>query len=482
MNQVYVLSKSGKPLMPTKRFGRVKGLLKSGRAKIFQHKPFTVQLTYDSTEYTQPLTMGIDTGAKHIGVSIVRESGEPVFLGELETRTKEVTDNMEKRALHRHTRRRHRREKRKRRAAKAGTIFTEKEYLINGCEKVITCKMIKPGLVKFENKNRTDKWLTPTCTHLLNTHINFIKKLTSILPVTKVIVEYAKFDIHKLVTPCVRGNQYANGRMKGSTNTQEYVLCRDKHTCKACNRKTGKMHVHHVIWKTNGGADLPENLITLCEKCHSKVHSNQRFNLKVVELFEGVKKRFVHTTILNSVMPELYRWLVANFQEVEKAYGYETKDKRRAFNLEKNHWMDAYLIGIGTAEPSTIAIEPFKFKQFRRHNKANIKRQEDRKYYIGKSKVAVNRHRRAGQTFNSLTDLVEMKGRSILNQLTAKSATRPKRSTKPFGMGDVVRFENKTYTVKGFTGNYLGFIGDDKYNKLMRKSEIIVKNQGICCV
>ncbi|MFK5952371.1 MAG: RRXRR domain-containing protein [Desulfobacterium sp.] len=72
MYQVYVLSKSGKPLMPTKRFGKVKWLLKTEKAKIIQHKPFTIQLTYESTEFTQPLILGIDVGSNNIGVSVVK--------------------------------------------------------------------------------------------------------------------------------------------------------------------------------------------------------------------------------------------------------------------------------------------------------------------------------------------------------------------------------------------------------------------------
>lgn len=181
-------------------------------------------------------------------------------------------------------------------------------------------------------------------------------------------------------------------------------------------------------------------------------------------------------------MPKFYEWLETNFQIVSKVYGYQTKNKRREFDLPKNHWMDAYLVSIEDSKPAEIPIEHFQFKQFRRHNRANIKRQEDRKYYIGKKKVAVNRGKRDSQVFDSLIDLVEKEGEQILNQLTAKPATRPKRSQKPFGMGNVVKFENKFFTVKGFKGNYLGFIGEDKYNKPMGKSELIMKNQGICCI
>ena len=66
---VYVLSASGKPLMPTKRFGHVRRMLRSGRAKVVRRTPFTIQLTYEGTAYTQPVSLGVDAGSKHIGLS-----------------------------------------------------------------------------------------------------------------------------------------------------------------------------------------------------------------------------------------------------------------------------------------------------------------------------------------------------------------------------------------------------------------------------
>jgi len=485
--KVYVISKSGKPLMPTERFGKVRRLLKSGKAKVVHRKPFTIQLLYETTEIVQPLILGVDTGANDIGVVVTKEDGEPVFLGELETRTIEVAQNMKDRCEHRRARRRHRREKRKRRAKAAGTIFEKKKYHINGCEEAITCKLIKPGMVRFENRKRADKWLTPTCTHLLQTHINFIKKIAKILPIAIVNFEYAKFDLHKINNPDVKGKDYQNGRKKGYVNTAEYVLCRDKHSCQLCKVKSGKMRVHHVIWQSENGSDTPENLVTLCEKCHEKVHNNQKADKKIKGLFEGIKKKYVHATILNSVLPKLFQWLKSTFENVNKTYGYETKEKRWEYNLPKSHVVDAYLIAIGDNPPHDLtSCESFLFKQFRRHNRANIKRQEDRKYYIGKKKVAVNRNKRTGQTFDSLKDLVTKcaEHETVLNLLTVKPATRPKRSTKPFGMGDVVKFRGGIHIVKGFTGNYLGFVdaADGKYNKNIKEAELVIKNQGIVCI
>ena len=44
---VYVLDKDGKPLMPTERHGKVRHMLKDGRAKVVKQTPFTIQLTYE---------------------------------------------------------------------------------------------------------------------------------------------------------------------------------------------------------------------------------------------------------------------------------------------------------------------------------------------------------------------------------------------------------------------------------------------------
>lgn len=48
MYVVYVLSKTGKTLMPTKRFRKVRLLLKNKLAKVVQRNPFTIQLLYDT--------------------------------------------------------------------------------------------------------------------------------------------------------------------------------------------------------------------------------------------------------------------------------------------------------------------------------------------------------------------------------------------------------------------------------------------------
>lgn len=47
--------------------------------------------------------------------------------------------------------------------------------------------------------------------------------------------------------------------------------------CRSCGAKT-QLHIHHRIPLSKGGTNKLENLIPLCEKCHSKAHSNRDLN------------------------------------------------------------------------------------------------------------------------------------------------------------------------------------------------------------
>lgn len=61
---VYVLNIDGQPLMPTERHGKVRRLLKNQQAKVIKRCPFTIQLLYETSNNTQTVTLGVDTGYK----------------------------------------------------------------------------------------------------------------------------------------------------------------------------------------------------------------------------------------------------------------------------------------------------------------------------------------------------------------------------------------------------------------------------------
>lgn len=58
------------------------------------------------------------------------------------------------------------------------------------------------------------------------------------------------------------------------------ILERDNHTCQLCGSKE-HLHIHHTIYKKGNKAWEYSNsvLITLCEECHKKVHSDMHHEL-----------------------------------------------------------------------------------------------------------------------------------------------------------------------------------------------------------
>jgi hypothetical protein len=83
---VYVLNKNGNPLMPTKRRGKARHLLKDGMAKAAKLEPSAIQLLYDSAEYAQSISLGVGAGSKTIGISANAEK-EELYCAEAELRT-----------------------------------------------------------------------------------------------------------------------------------------------------------------------------------------------------------------------------------------------------------------------------------------------------------------------------------------------------------------------------------------------------------
>lgn len=57
---------------------------------------------------------------------------------------------------------------------------------------------------------------------------------------------------------------------------------RDGYKCRHCSNRAG-LHPHHVLYKSHGGQDVLNNLLTLCNSCHIEGVHGGRLVLEVVE-------------------------------------------------------------------------------------------------------------------------------------------------------------------------------------------------------
>ena len=305
---VYVLDKDGKPLMPTRRFGKVKHLLKEGLAKVARRDVFTIQLLYEpKTHFVQDVTLGCDTGYTHIGISASTEqrelySEETVINNKMTELLKTRSDN-----------RRHRRSRKCR------------------CRKA-----------RYSNRKKGEGWLAPSVAHRRDTHFNRIKFVSSILPIKSFKIEAASFDIQKIKNPDIEGVEYQQGDCYGYENKRQFVLARDNYTCQCCKRKfaPNELHVHHIIYKSKGGTDVVTNLTTVCAPCHKDIHAGKKTL--------GVKKTasFKEAAGVSAMKNSLIKMLKEEFPDktVDITYGYITKKDRQKYNIPKTHYLDAFAI------------------------------------------------------------------------------------------------------------------------------------------
>jgi hypothetical protein len=196
---------------------------------------------------------------------------------------------------------------------------------------------------RFDNRRRPDGWLPPSVEQRVRTHESAIKLVTRLLPVTKIIVEVAAFDIQKINNPDIEGSDYQNGAQKGYENVKAYVRERDNCTCQCCRGRTKdkRLEVHHLVHRRDGGSNRPENLITLCKTCHDKYHAGE---IKLTDV--KPKAGFRGAAFMTSTRWVLVNRLKAEYgdDKVSATYGYITKCDREDAGLEKTHYVDARCI------------------------------------------------------------------------------------------------------------------------------------------
>ncbi len=406
MENVFVLSKSGQPLMPTKRFGKVRRMLKDGRAKVVGHEPFTIQLQYETDEYVQSVTLGIDAGYESIGYSAVTTKEELVG-GEIKM-LKGMSERLTERARYRRIRR------------------GRKRY--------------RPARFDFRKKDKKG-WLAPSIQHKLDTHKNFINKIKGILPISKTIIEVANFDIQAIKDPNIEGVGYQQGEQMGFWNLREYILHRDGHKCQNpdCRNKAQSpiLQVHHLGFWKNDRSDRPSNLITLCTKCHTtKDHQPNGF----LYGWQPKLKSFRPETFMSTV-----RWRLTEGEDTYVTYGYITKSARIAQGLDKSHHNDAFVIAGGEGQKRAT---PTHWEKLRRHNRS-LEKFYDAVYIDlrtgekAKGKELCSGRRTRNRNLNG-ENLRQYRARKL-----TKGQRRIRRQRYPLQPGDIVRYEDDKWRVKG---------------------------------
>ena len=353
---VYVLNKNNKPLMPTQRHGKVRKLLRDGRAVVVRRTPFTIKLLYDTTSFVQDVTLGIDAGSKTIGISATTVRKE-LFKSEVTLRN-DIVNLLSTRRETRRTRR---------------------------------SRNLRHRAARFDNRRKSEGWLAPSVRQKTDSHLRITDLVCSMIPISTIVIELAQFDTQKIKNPNISGEEYQQGEQLGFWNVREYVLWRDGHACQHCKGKSGDkvLNVHHLESRKTGG-NSPDNLITLCETCHKSYHKGE-IELKAKRRSNSLRD----AAFMNVMRWRVYEALKDAYKDksVRMTYGYITKSRRIANGIEKTHCADAYCIAGNMQAERTERI--YKGRFVARHSrslhmfttkKGGIRRSAVASHWIGKSR------------------------------------------------------------------------------------------------
>jgi len=353
---VFIQDIQGNALMPTRRFGKVRRMLKSGNAVVVCLEPFTIRLCYETTGYIQPCTLGIDPGAKHVGISVTTEKKELLKV-QVDLRTdikKRLDDKREYRNMRRY--------------------------------------LLRYRQARFNNRVSTKKegWIPPSLMSRNSAHLRILKFISKIVPFNCIRFEYCPFDTRKMRNPDVQGSDYQHSEKEDFDNTKSFVKHRDSFKCQVCHGKSGdtRLEVHHLTPVSKGGSNHPDNLATVCHKCHTEIHQD-KVKLKITK--KALQKKNVKllrdAAVMNVIKDILVKMIRQEFpdREFHITYGYKTARLRREHNIDKSHCSDAYVIARNLeAEPTDTM---YYGRVFRRHNRQKFKANRIKHGILKKSKT-----------------------------------------------------------------------------------------------
>jgi N6-L-threonylcarbamoyladenine synthase len=224
--------------------------------------------------------------------------------------------------------------------------------------------------VRYSNRRREPGWLPPSIRSRILSTFKQVNNVCDILPVKDIRVEIGQFDVQAIMNPGISSKEYQEGPLKDFDSIQEYIKLRDKLTCHYQKYRpdipcSSKLETDHVIPRSKGGTDRPDNLVCSCSE-----HNRLKGNMSYKEFTGKSKPRikdFKEVPFMHVIKSHLVP-LLRELKPVTITYGYITRWRRNESGLEKSHINDA--ISITDIEPVEYIGNSYQIKQVRKKKRS----------------------------------------------------------------------------------------------------------------
>ena len=313
MQRVFVIDKNEEPLMPCHP-ARARKLLKTGRAVVFRHHPFTIILKDREGGAVQDIQFKVDPGAKTSGLALVADFKcglRCVWAAELTHRGWQIKDNL----LSRRQLRRSRRSRK--------TRYRQPRFL---------------------NRTRPKGWLPPSLKNRVDNIFTWLERLYHFAPITHLAMELVRFDTQKMQNAEISGIEYQQGELQGY-EIREYLLEKWNRTCAYCGATDVPLEIEHIVPKSRGGSNRVSNLTLACTPCNQKKGNQTAKEFGHPKVQAQAKQPLQDAAAVNATRWKLFASLEATDLPLEIGTGGRTKFNRTKQNYPKTHWLDAVCVG-----------------------------------------------------------------------------------------------------------------------------------------
>jgi len=281
---------------------------------VYQVVPFTIQLESVIENPVGSFTIGIDDGAKKVGIAVVNEVTKTViFRGTIQLR-QDVSKKILARSQYRRSRR---------------------------------SRKVRYRRARFLNRKQIHP--IPSIRQRKESILRVVKDLKKVMSITDAVIEQGEFDVasmsagRQLIGTLCQQSEYEGEDFRAK------VLWRDHYTCQHCGSRE-KLNAHHILPKIKGGTDTPKNGIALCEKCHVSLHSGEWVLDKKPADFKSPMHFMQGKHYLVQILQDIGL-------SIGTCVGWMTARWRKQCQLEKSHSNDAIAMVCKNDMSSVASLE-----------------------------------------------------------------------------------------------------------------------------
>lgn len=343
---VYVLDRSGHPLMPCSE-KRARLLLARGRARVNRIVPFVIRLVdrHQNDCEVQPLRIKLDPGSKNTGMALVRD------VDHINTGTGEIQREVSVLSLFELIHRGRQISK----ALTARSAMRRRRRSAN----------LRYRSPRFLNRTKPAGWLAPSLQHRVDTVLAWVKRLQRWAPITAITHELVRFDMQRMENSDISGVGYQQGTLAGY-EVREYLLAKWGRTCCYCGAKDTPLNVEHNVPTSKGGTNRISNLAIACIPCNTRKDARSIDDflraepVVVARIKAQLKRPLKDAAAVNATRWALFNALKATGLPVATGTGGQTKFNRHCLGIPKSHALDAACTGqveaITAWQKPTLAI------------------------------------------------------------------------------------------------------------------------------